>query len=315
MDENRASPEARQKRKKTLMNTVSLPVDLQLCVENALAEDIGSGDVTSVLLSRAQQVTAQVTIREAAVLCGQPWFDAVFRTLDPTIRIEWTVPEGSAVQADDLLCTLSGPARAIFTGERTALNFLQTLSGTATSVRRYVEAVGTTGTCIVDTRQTLPGLRSAQKYAVLAGGGLNHRLGLHDGFLIEDVHIASAGGLREAISFARALGLNVPIMAEIRTREDTLIALDEDIELVLIESLPQELVRTVARMVREHRECGGRTLVEYSGGISLETVRMLAETGVDRIAVGSITKHLRAVDVTMRISREPSGAAPSPAGA
>ncbi|NRT56066.1 carboxylating nicotinate-nucleotide diphosphorylase [Sphaerotilus uruguayifluvii] len=293
------------------MNTVSPPADLQLCVENALAEDIGSGDVTSVLLSRAQQVTARVMTREAAVLCGQPWFDAVFRTLDPTISIEWAVPEGASVQPDDLLCTLSGGARTIFTGERTALNFLQTLTGTATSVRRYVDAVAGTGARIVDTRQTLPGLRSAQKYAVLAGGGLNHRMGLHDGFLIEDVHIASAGGLREAISYARALGLNVPIMAEIRTREDTLIALDEDIELVLVESLPLELVRTVARMVREHRECGGRTLVEYSGGASLETVRTLAETGVDRVAVGSITKHLRAVDVTMRISREAQATEPA----
>lgn len=279
------------------------PDDLSVCVELALAEDIGSGDVTSALLSRAQQVTARVTTRESAIVCGQPWFDAVFRLTDPSIQVQWAVPEGARVHPDDLLCTVSGSARGVFTGERTALNFLQTLSGTATTVRRYVDAVAGTGACIVDTRQTLPGMRSAQKYAVLAGGGLNHRMGLHDGFLIEDVHIAAAGGLREAIAYARALGLPIPVMAEIRTREDTRIALDEDIDLVLVESLPQELVKTVARMVHEHRACGGRTLVEYSGGTSLETVRTLAETGVDRIAVGAITKHLRAVDITMRVDR------------
>ncbi|NYG34866.1 carboxylating nicotinate-nucleotide diphosphorylase [Sphaerotilus montanus] len=283
------------------MNTTPPPADLNLCVEQALSEDIGPGDVTSVLLPRGQIVTARVTTREAAVLCGQPWFAAAFQMIDPTVSVTWAVPEGSRVQPDDLLCTVTGCARAIFTGERTALNFLQTLSGTATSVRRYVDAVAGTGARIVDTRQTLPGLRSAQKYAVLVGGGLNHRLGLYDGFLIEDVHSAAAGGLREAIHYARAMGLSVPIMAEIRTREETRIALDEDIDLLLVESLPLELVKTVARMVHEHRDCGGRTLVEYSGGASLENVRSLAETGVDRVAVGSVTKHLRAVDITMKI--------------
>jgi len=283
------------------MNTTRPPADLSLCVEHALSEDIGSGDVTSVLLPRSQQVTARVTTREAAVLCGQAWFTAAFQMIDPTVSVDWAVPEGSAVQPDDLLCTVRGCSRAIFTGERTALNFLQTLSGTATTVRRYVDAVAGTGARIVDTRQTLPGLRSAQKYAVLVGGGLNHRLGLHDGFLIEDVHSAASGSLREAIQGARSLGLNVPIMAEIRTREETRVALDEDIDLLLVESLPLELVKTVARMVHEHRDCGGRTLVEYSGGASLETVRTLAETGVDRVAVGAITKHLRAVDITMKI--------------
>ncbi len=291
------------------MNHAHLPADLHPCVEHALAEDLGTGDVTSVLLSRGQSMQARVISRESAVICGQSWFETVFRLLDPTVQIDWAVPEGAQVPADAVLCTVSGPARSLLTGERTALNFLQTLSGTATSVRRYVDAVAGTGTCIVDTRQTLPGLRTAQKYAVLVGGGLNHRLGLHDGFLIEDVHIAATGGLREAIAYARALGVQVPIMAEIRTREETCIALDEDIDLILVESLPLELVKTVARMVREHRDCGGRTLVEYSGGASLETVRTLAETGVDRVAVGAITKHLRAVDIVMRPVRpEPQAA-------
>ena len=183
-----------------------LPADLNLTVERALVEDIGTGDVTAMLVPPDQMATARIVSREAAVLCGQPWVNAVFRALDPTLVIRWAVSEGAAVEPDQVVCMLTGTARPLLTGERTALNFLQTLSGTASAVRRYVDAVAGTGCRIVDTRKTLPGLRNAQKYAVVCGGGLNHRIGLYDGFLIKENHITAAGGLRQAIHNARALG-------------------------------------------------------------------------------------------------------------
>jgi nicotinate-nucleotide pyrophosphorylase (carboxylating) len=284
------------------MSLMRLPDDLQLTVEHALTEDIGTGDVTAYLVPAGQYARARVITREAAVVCGQPWFDTVFRMLEPGVQIQWAVAEGSRVEADQLLCTLAGPARALLTGERTALNFLQTLSGTATAVQRYVELVADTGCRIVDTRKTLPGLRNAQKYAVVVGGGLNHRIGLYDGFLIKENHIAAAGGLRQAIHAARALGAQVPLMTEAEDMKEAQIALDEDVDLLLIDefSLPQ--IRDAVALVRDHRACGGKTLIEYSGGATLETIRTLAETGVDRISVGAITKHLRAIDLSMRVA-------------
>jgi len=279
-----------------------LPADLALNVQIALAEDLGSGDVTALLVDPSQTASARIVSREAAVLCGQAWVDAVFRALQPGMRIDWAVPEGASVAPDQVVCLLSGSARALLTGERTALNFLQTLSGTATSVRRYVDAVLGTGTRIVDTRKTLPGLRNAQKYAVVCGGGLNHRIGLYDGILIKENHVAAAGGLREAIWQARALGLSVPLMTEAETLAEARIALDEDVDLLLVDDFELDDIRTAVALVREHRACGGKTLIEYSGGATLETVRALAETGVDRISVGAITKHLRALDLSMRFT-------------
>jgi nicotinate-nucleotide pyrophosphorylase (carboxylating) len=280
----------------------AMPADLQTAVERALAEDVGAGDVTAQLVPAEQIATAHLITREAAVLCGQPWFDAVFASLDTRVKVTWLVEEGARVEPDQRLCTLQGPARAILTGERTGMNFLQTLSATATAVRRYVDVIAGTGCNISDTRKTLPGLRTAQKYAVLCGGGINHRIGLYDGFLIKENHIAAAGGIRQAIRNARALGYSVPLMTEAETLDEARIALDEDVDLLLVDDFSLEMIGTAVQLVRAHRAAGGKTVLEYSGGATLDTIRPIAECGVDRIAVGAITKHVRAVDLSMRMA-------------
>ena len=276
--------------------------DLSETVLRALAEDIGSGDVTARLVPEAQRSTATVISREAAVICGRPWFDRVFAELDGEVRIDWEVAEGARVAADTRLCTLRGLSRPLLTGERTALNFLQALSGTATAVRRYVDLVEGTGAKIVDTRKTLPGLRNAQKYAVTQGGGYNHRIGLYDGILIKENHIAAAGGIRQAIANAQALHAGVPLMTEAEDLDETRAALEADVDLLLIDEFPLAQIREAVRLVRAHRAGGGRTVLEYSGSTSLDNVRAIAETGVDRIAIGGITKHVRAVDLSMRFA-------------
>jgi nicotinate-nucleotide pyrophosphorylase (carboxylating) len=277
-----------------------VPSDLSAVVACALREDVGSGDVTAALVPATQGAEATVISREAAVVCGQPWFDAVFAQLAPDIAITWHVAEGAHVNGDMPLCSLRGGARALLTGERTALNFLQTLSGTATTVGRYVEAVAGTGAAIVDTRKTLPGLRTAQKYAVVCGGGVNHRIGLYDGILIKENHIAAAGGIRQAIAAARALRAQVPLMTEAETLDEARAALEADVDLLLVDDFSLDQLREAVTTTRAHRARGGRTVIEYSGGATLETVRTIAETGVDRIAIGAITKHVRAIDLSMR---------------
>jgi nicotinate-nucleotide pyrophosphorylase (carboxylating) len=277
-----------------------VPDDLHATVQHALAEDVGSGDVTAQLVPAAQRAAAHVIAREAAVICGQPWFDEVFTRLDRTVEVHWEVQEGAHVSPNQQLCTLRGPARAMLTGERTALNFLQTLSGTASTVRRYVDAVAGTGAKIVDTRKTLPGLRNAQKYAVVFGGGVNHRIGLYDGILIKENHIAAAGGIRQAIANARALQSGVPLMTEAETLDEARAALDADVDLLLVDDFAMEPLQEAVRLTRAHRAAGGRTLIEYSGNATLDNVRAIADSGVDRIAIGALTKHVRAVDVSMR---------------
>ncbi|SEQ11954.1 nicotinate-nucleotide pyrophosphorylase [carboxylating] [Solimonas aquatica] len=274
--------------------------DLESCVAQALAEDVGSGDVTARLVAEPERGRARVISREAAVIAGRPWVDAVFRQLDARVQLHWQVAEGDSVQPDQVLYTLEGPARSLLTGERPALNFLQTLSGTATSVRRYVDAVAGTGCAIVDTRKTLPGLRNAQKYAVLCGGGVNHRIGLYDGILIKENHVAAAGGIRAAIAAARALNAGVPLMTEAEDLDQVRAALEADVDLLLVDDFDHPTLREAVRLTRAHRAGGGRTVIEYSGGATLETVRGYAECGVDRIAIGAITKHVRAVDLSMR---------------
>jgi nicotinate-nucleotide pyrophosphorylase (carboxylating) len=276
------------------------PRDLAVTVARALDEDIGGGDVTAALVPEAKPATATVITREAAIICGRPWFAEVFAQLDNTIDIHWEIEEGDAVVPDQRLCTLRGPARALLTGERTALNFLQTLSGTATAVRRYVDAVAGTGAAIVDTRKTLPGLRTAQKYAVVCGGGVNHRMGLYDGILIKENHIAAAGGIREAIHRARALHAKVPLMTEAENLQEARAALESDVDLMLVDDFSLDELREAVAATRAHRARGGRTVIEYSGGTTLDNVRAIAECGVDRIAIGAITKHVRAVDLSMR---------------
>lgn len=268
-------------------------------VAAALSEDIGSGDWTARLVPD-QPARARVISRERAVICGRPWVDSVFRQLDPGIHIDWRVVEGDIVDPDTELFIAEGPARALLTGERTALNFLQTLSGTATAVAEYVHAVAGTGCAIVDTRKTLPGLRRAQKYAVRCGGGVNHRIGLYDGILIKENHVAAAGGIAEAIAAARALQSGVPLMTEAETLDEARAALAADVDLLLVDDFPLDTLRQAVALTRAHRQAGGRTVIEYSGGASLQTVRRYAECGVDRISVGSITKHVRAVDLSMR---------------
>ncbi len=269
-------------------------------VRAALAEDVGNADWTA-LLSPNGSAKARVITREAAVVCGRPWVDEVFRQLDPSMQLQWQVQEGGRAAADAVLFTLQGPARALLTGERCALNFLQTLSGTATTVAQYVDAVAGTGCAIADTRKTLPGLRTAQKYAVLCGGGVNHRIGLYDGILIKENHIAATGGIAAALSAARALNAAVPLMTEAENLDEAHTALAENVDLLLIDELPDVEIREAVRLTREHRARGGKTILEYSGGATLQSVRRIAELGVDRISVGSLTKHVRAIDLSMRI--------------
>ncbi|MDI3259572.1 MAG: carboxylating nicotinate-nucleotide diphosphorylase [Sinobacteraceae bacterium] len=283
------------------MNTpAAVPGDLRATVERALAEDLGPGDVTAQLVPASQHVRAALFAREAAVICGRPWFDEVFRQLDARIAADWEIAEGAESTAGQRLCVLHGPARPILSGERTALNFLQTLSGTATATRAFVRAVAGTGAQIVDTRKTLPGLRSAQKYAVRCGGGVNHRMGLYDAILIKENHIAAAGGVVQAIAQARAGAAGVPLMCEAETMDELEAALAADVDLVLVDDFPLAALRAAVRRVHAHRARGGRTLLEYSGGTTLERVRAIAETGVDRISIGALTKHLRAVDLSLR---------------
>ena len=276
-------------------------IDIAAAVARALAEDIGGGDVTARLVDASKTARARLITREDAVLCGRPWFDAVFAAIDPSVRIEWLASEGDRVAPDQVLCRIEGPARALLTGERSAMNFLQTLSATATVTRRFADTVAHTDCRIVDTRKTLPGLRLAQKYAVRCGGGANHRIGLYDGILIKENHIAAAGGIQAAIRAARALGAGVPLMTEAETLDEARLALAEDVDLLLIDDFSLEQIREAVALTRAHRAAGGRTVVEYSGGASLHTIVPIAECGVDRISVGSITKHVSAVDLSMRV--------------
>lgn len=280
--------------------------DLDTQIQQALSEDIGSGDVTARLVPAGAVASARVIAREHAVVCGGPWVDAVFARLDPEAVTEWQARDGDEVQADQVVFSVRGRARALLTAERTALNFLQTLSATATVTRRYVDAVAGTGTRIVDTRKTLPGLRNAQKYAVRCGGGHNHRIGLYDGILIKENHIAAAGGIERAIEQARALQAGVPLMTEAESLAEAKAALQADVDLLLVDDLPLDQLRQAVEMTRAHRNSGGHTLIEYSGNTTLERVRVLAETGVDRISIGALTKHVRAVDLSMRFLDDPA---------
>lgn len=274
------------------------PPDLSDQVARALAEDVGSGDLTAALVPAARTGRATVITREAAVLCGRPWVDEVFRQLDPSVRVEWAAAEGAAVEPDALLCTISGPARALLTGERTALNFLQTLSGTATVARRYAAVLDGLPCRVLDTRKTVPGLRRAQKYAVRVGGGANHRMGLYDGILVKENHIMAAGSIAAAVSAARAQGATVPVEVEVETLGELREALDAGADMALLDEFSLEDLRAAVAMNRAHPR--GPMKLEASGNVTLETLRSIAETGVDFVSVGSLTKHLRAVDLSMR---------------
>lgn len=260
----------------------------------ALAEDIGGGDLTAALIPEDAQAEATVISRENAILCGAAWFDAVFRQLDSRIVIDWQVVDGDRIAPDQRLCTLRGPARALLTGERTALNFVQLLSGTATLARRYADAVTGTRATILDTRKTLPGLRLAQKYAVRCGGCRNHRIGLFDAVLIKENHIMAAGSIGEAIAVARRLHPDVTVEVEVENLAELAEALMAQPDIVMLDNFD------LATMAEAVNVTGGRVKLEASGNVNFETVRPIAETGVDYISIGGLTKDVRAVDLSMR---------------
>jgi len=268
---------------------------LQRNVTDALAEDIGDGDRTGLLVPANVQRTARVTVREEAVLCGVPWFEAVMRRVDESIRVEWLYREGARMIANTPVVLLRGPARALLTAERNGLNFLQMLSGGATATRRYVDAIEGTRARILDTRKTLPGLRLAQKYAVRVGGGANQRLALYDGILIKENHIAAAGGVGAAMDAALALNVGVPIQIEVETLEQLETALAHRAESILLDNFAFDAMRDAVRLT------AGRAVLEVSGGVNFDTVRTIAETGVDRISIGALTKDVRATDYSMRL--------------
>jgi nicotinate-nucleotide pyrophosphorylase (carboxylating) len=275
----------------------ALPADLPDQVSRALREDIGSGDVTAALIPSLQQAQARVLCREQAVLCGTAWFDETYRQLDPAVRIDWRVAEGARVPANSILCELSGPARPMLTGERTALNFLQLLSATATITQRYVEALGGRPCRILDTRKTIPGLRSAQKYAVRCGGGDNHRMGLYDMVLIKENHIAAAGSIGAAVNAARQQAPAVRVEVEAENLEQLREALDACADLVMLDNFDLATLRRAVVLNREHQR---PARLEASGGVSLERIAAIAATGVDYISVGSLTKDIDAIDLSMR---------------
>jgi len=282
------------------MNQTSplLPADIAAVVSQALAEDIGRGDLSAALVPASTHADATIITREAAVLCGIPWVAEIFRQLDPSVQLHWPVNEGQAVEADAIVCQLSGPARSLLTGERAALNFLQTLSATATQARRYADAIAGSGATVLDTRKTIPGLRSAQKYACAQGGCRNHRLGLDDGILIKENHISACGGIGAAVDRARQIA---PMLTRIEVEVETLgqvkQALSAGCDALLLDNFSLAQLREAVAL------CAGRASTEASGNIDLQTITEVATTGVDFISTGAITKHIQAIDLSMRINQ------------
>jgi nicotinate-nucleotide pyrophosphorylase (carboxylating) len=277
----------------------NLPSDLVQQVQTAIREDVGSGDVTAQLISADQRARGRVVTRENAVICGAAWVNETFRQLDPSVKLNWLVQDGERVTPGQKVFDIEGLARPILTGERTALNFLQLLSGTATEARRFADAVSGTGATVIDTRKTLPGLRTAQKYAVLCGGAGNHRIGLFDMVLIKENHIATAGSIGAAVAAARrtaAPGIRVEVEVESMDEFEQALAAKPDV--ILLDDFTHADMR---KAVALNRERGRIAKLEASGSVSLATVREIAETGVDYISVGSLTKHVRAIDLSMRL--------------
>jgi len=270
--------------------------EIQLNVQHALREDIGSGDITAQLIPAEHQARATVITRESAVICGTAWVDEVFRQLDPETRVIWQVRDGEQVSPNQVLFQLEGPARILLSGERCALNFLQTLSAVATHCQQFAELVAGTPVKLLDTRKTLPGLRLAQKYAVTCGGCHNHRIGLYDAFLIKENHIAACGGITQAVKAAQAIAPGKPVEVEVENLEEMRQALDAGADIIMLDELSLEDMRTAVT------QCAGRARLEASGGINRETLRSIAETGVDYISLGTLTKDIKAIDLSMRLA-------------
>ena len=265
-------------------------------VRRALQEDVGAGDLTAALVPAQRRARARILAREEAVICGAPWAEAALRALDPGVQLAWQVAEGQRCAPGQVVLEIEGSARALLSAERTALNFLQLLSAVATKTRTYVDVVTGTRARIVDTRKTLPGLRLAQKYAVRVGGGTNHRIGLHDAVLIKENHIAAAGGVTAVLKAAQAVAAQASfIEIEVETLEQLTEALDAGAKMVLLDNMPLPMLREAVRIN------AGRAILEISGGVTLEGLRELAETGVDRISIGTLTKDVKATDFSMRL--------------
>lgn len=276
-----------------MIDNAQLAIVVQQNVATALQEDIGTGDLTAKLIPADRRASAHILCRESAVLCGRAWFEACFRLLDHDFKIEWHADEGQSISADQTLCEFSGNARALLSAERTAINFLQTLLATATATRRFTQVTQGLSTLVMDTRKTIPGLRLAQKYAVLTGGGSNQRIGLFDGILIKENHISAAGGITAAL--AATQNATVPVQIEVENLRELESALEAGAVLILLDNFDLEQLRAAVKLTH------GRAILEASGGIDMSNLRAIAETGVQRISIGSITKHIQAVDLSMRM--------------
>jgi nicotinate-nucleotide pyrophosphorylase (carboxylating) len=278
------------------LTLAELGAEIEANVRNALREDIGSGDITAQLIPEERLAHATIITREHAVICGTAWVEAVFRQLDARVAVHWQVRDGDRVTPNQPLFHLEGPARALLTGERSALNFLQTLSAVATRCRHFADLVEGTNVKLLDTRKTLPGLRLAQKYAVTCGGCHNHRIGLYDAFLIKENHIAACGGITQAVAAAHRIAPGKPVEIEVESLEELQQALDAGADIVMLDELSLDDMRTAVALT------AGRAKLEASGGINDSTLRTIAETGVDYISIGSLTKDVKAVDLSMRLS-------------
>lgn len=277
--------------------TLSVPQStIEEVVNFSLREDLGDGDITAQLIPEEDITVATVTSREPCVLCGMDWFEEVFRQIDSEVLVEWLAEDGDTIEADQSICSLSGSARSILSGERTALNFLQTLSATATRAASYAEAVSGTHAIVLDTRKTIPGLRIAQKYAVSCGGCQNHRMGLYDAILIKENHIAACNGIKKAIDEARFRNPAMPIEIEVENINELQQALDAGVDKVLLDNFDTQKLTEAVKM------CGGKVPLEASGGITLDNIQEVAATGVDFISTGTLTKDITAIDLSMRIN-------------
>ncbi|MGV2933330.1 carboxylating nicotinate-nucleotide diphosphorylase [Vreelandella venusta] len=275
----------------------ALAEEIRASAARLLAEDIGPGDITAQLIPENQWATASIITREPAVLCGVAWVDEIFRRLDNRVTLRWQAADGDALQADQCFLELEGPARSLLTGERAALNMLQTLSATATSTRHYVDLIEGTNVRLLDTRKTLPGMRLAQKYAVTCGGGHNHRIGLWDAFLIKENHITACGGIQAAVEQARKLASDLPVEVEVETFEELDQALAAKADIIMLDNFALEDLHVAVEIN------GGRATLEASGNVDATTLKAIADTGVDCISSGALTKDLKSIDLSMRITR------------
>ena len=279
----------------TTLSSTQLPADIQDTVYKALTEDIGYGDITAQLIPEETTAAAKVITRENAILCGQAWANEVYRQLNPDIAIDWLAHDGELIKPNQVIFTVSGPARDVLTGERTALNFLQTLSGTATICRQYAKRIEGTSAKLLDTRKTIPGLRTAQKYATVCGGCHNHRIGLFDAFLIKENHIKTCGSILKAVQKARSLKSNKPVEVEVENFEELRQAIEAEADIIMLDNFEPEQMREAVKMN------DSRCKLEASGNINQGNLREVAETGVDFISIGALTKNCRAIDLSMRV--------------